>query len=100
MTLRPDETELRGRWVVRAGKVAQDAVSERIKRLIREDLTKLGGDASGWDVLYFDPVDGRYWELLYLESHVQGGGPPTLRWISPDEAKRKYGAAVAPRSDE
>ena len=55
---------------------------------------KLGGDASGWDVLFRDPTDGRLWELIYPQSEPHGGGPPQLRCLTADEARQKYGVHV------
>jgi hypothetical protein len=68
--------------------------SGRIHELVRSHLSKLGCDASGWETLYVDPVDGRLWELTYPQSGLHGGGPPELRCLTRDEARRKYGDAV------
>jgi Immunity protein 27 len=43
------------------------------------------------DVLYVDPSDSRYWELIYPDSQLHGGGPPTLRNLSEAAARKKYG---------
>jgi len=51
----------------------------------------IGGADGGWSRLYLDPVDGRYWELIYPQSEIHGGGPPRLAHISADAAKIKYG---------
>jgi hypothetical protein len=48
-------------------------------------------DSSGWDALYVDPEDGRYWELIYASSEEHAGGPPILTCISKQEASEKYG---------
>jgi hypothetical protein len=91
MNLRPDEVLLDGKLELVDGKVRADAITVRIRALAKGVLTKMGTDPSGWDTLYQDPQDGRYWELTYPQSHMHGGGPPRLTVISHDEAKRKYG---------
>jgi hypothetical protein len=93
MNLRPDEVLLDGKWERIDGKVRGDAVSERIQALLKGTLTKVGADASGWDTLYQDQQDARYWELTYPQSSMHGGGPPRLAVISDDDAREKYGIA-------
>jgi hypothetical protein len=90
MNLHPDETDLRGRWLVKEGRVEGDTVCERIEELIRRVLTKLGNDPSGWDTLYQDPRDGRLWERTYPQGELHGGGPPRLTVISEADARVKY----------
>jgi hypothetical protein len=87
--LRPDETDLVGGWEVAGKKVVGDETCERIQTLLREQLEKVAG--SGWDTLYRDLGDGRYWELTYPQSHMHGGGPPRLTNLSVDQAREKYG---------
>lgn len=91
MKLKPDETDLLGKWLVVEGNVVADATSERINNLVEQHLEKVTADASGWDTLYRDPADGRYWELTYPESSWQGGGPPRLTYLSHEQARAKYG---------
>jgi len=43
-------------------------------------------DYNGWDVLYLDPADGRYWERILPSSEMHGGGPA-------DFAKHKFGSS-------
>jgi hypothetical protein len=93
MTIRPEETEIRGMWLTRNNRVERDANCERIDQLVRRELKEVARDATGWDVLYIDPRDGRYWELIYPESHLHGGGPPALLLVSHDDARKKYGVA-------
>lgn len=90
----PNETEIIGRWVLDNGNVVPDPVSQRIALLISRHLVNLGSDPSGWDTLYRDPADGRLWEKSLSDSGQHGGGPPSLRWISVDEATRKFGQAA------
>ena len=74
LPLRSGETELVGNWVVQAGSVVADDVSKRIEVLISSTLKEIGSSEDGWDVLYVDPSDGRYWELTYPDSGAHGGG--------------------------
>jgi hypothetical protein len=92
--LQPDETELVGQWLNTGGRIQGDSGCRRIEWLVSERLRRLGADASGWDVLYRDPRDGRLWELTFPMSEMHGGGPPRLSLISPDAAASKYPAAV------
>jgi len=88
--IRPDETVIQGAWIDRRGRVEADQSCGRIDQLVQAYLKEMGRDGSGWDVLYVDPADGRYWELIYPESQLQGGGPPLLRHLTAAEARRKY----------
>jgi hypothetical protein len=94
MKIAANETILTGRWATLEGRVVADGTSERVQELIRSHLRELGRDASGWEALYRDPEDGRFWELTYPLSDAHGGGPPQLRCITGDQARKKYGDAV------
>ena len=94
MKIEPNETQLTGKWLLSEGRVVADVICQRIEDLVRSHLKEVGRDASGWDVLYRDPIDGRLWELVYPKSELQGGGPPELHCLTMDEAKRKYGNEV------
>ncbi len=91
MRIRPEETELRGKWLVENAVAKEDRTCRRIEWLITNWLEKLQADATGWSVLYRDPKDGRYWELTYPESEMHGGGPPALCHVSKETAESKYG---------
>jgi len=96
MKLRPEETELVGKWLAVVSAVEPDPTAIRIEELTRGVLQCLGPDPSGWDVLYRDPDDGRLWELTFPGSDSEGGGPPRLAVIDRDDARKKYGlVAVA-----
>jgi hypothetical protein len=86
--LAPDEFRLDGRWDLVGGKTIADTVCERITTLVANHLEKVA--TTGWDTLYRDPGDGRYWELVYLNSHMHGGGPPSLVFIAVNVATNKY----------
>lgn len=70
------------------GRMVADSVCDRIERLVVKHLKEVA--TTGWDTLYRDPQDGRYWELLYLHSGMHGGGPPSLVQVAKEEVKRKY----------
>ena len=90
----PDEQEIVGGWTFAEGKMSADEEAIRIRRLVREHLVEVARDASGWDVLYRDPDDDRYWELTYPQSEMHGGGPPKLTCLSNEEVSTKYGDAA------
>lgn len=69
-----------------------DETCQRITDMTAGYLIELGRDSSGWETLYRDPHDGRFWELTYPESELQGGGPPQLRYLPEEAAKLKYPA--------
>jgi hypothetical protein len=94
MKIKPTETQLTGKSLLRDGRVVGDETCQRIRELITSHLKELGRDPSGWDALYLDPDDGRLWELTYPQSHLQGGGPQQLRYLTSDEAKKKYDAVA------
>lgn len=55
-------------------------VWDRINWLIENKLVKvgIGKESGGWEHLFRDPADGRYWLLTYPFGALQGGGPPSL----------------------
>jgi hypothetical protein len=64
-------------------------ISRRIYQLENNYLEKIID--KGWEVLYKDPKDNRFWELTYPNSDMQGGGPPLLKNIDKDMVLSKYG---------
>ncbi|CAF3478399.1 unnamed protein product, partial [Rotaria socialis] len=62
----------------------------RIEFLIKNSLLKITSDETGWDVLYQDKNDRRYWELIYYKSEMHGGGPPLLQLIAEEDVQKKY----------
>ena len=69
MRLSPCEKELVGSGI------APDEVDARIQRLVNDYQQRLGSANGGWDVLFRDPQDGRFWEMTFLHSEMHGGGP-------------------------
>ncbi len=92
MMLHSSERDLLGKWILCEGVMLPDETSQRIDKLVSEYLEEIAVDATGWDTLYQDPHDKRFWELLYPESSTQGGGSPRLLNISSEYAKQKYKA--------
>jgi hypothetical protein len=89
-----DETVLVGGWLTEpSGRVVADDVSQRIEWLIKQSLDHVAFSTAfgAWETLFRDPLDGRLWERTYPQGHLQGGGPPMLRFIEPEEARTKYG---------
>ena len=76
----PDEKAMLGS-VMREGKMLIDREAcLRINWLASEVLENVGvgKESGGWEKLYRDPADGRYWLLTYPHGEMQGGGPPLL----------------------
>lgn len=90
ISLNPKECDLIGKWELVNGKVVADATTSRIEALVEKELEKVGSDPTGWDTLYRDPQDGRYWDLTFPDSSLHGGGPPRLTSVSGDHARNKY----------
>ena len=88
--IRPEESEIVGRWHVSENAVVPDANCTRIQMLTAEYLEKIAAADGGWSTLYRDPEDGRYWDLTYPHSDWHGGGPPTLIHLTDAEARSKY----------
>ena len=90
--LSSNELLIEGKWISSGNKVTCDEACERIEWLVSEVLNKIGTDESGWETLFQDPKDKRFWVLFYPQSELHGGGPPSLRLITEDEAELKFNA--------
>jgi hypothetical protein len=88
--LKPDESHLVGYWLDLGSGVEKDSVWERIEWLISSRLERISRNSSGTECLYRDPADGRYWEYTLRASRMRGGGPPSLKIISREQAEKKY----------
>lgn len=76
--LKFDESERLFQLVNRKFDVFED-IRDRINWLTNEVLVLVGIEkVGGWEKLYRDPGDGRYWLLTYPFGELQGGGPPSL----------------------
>ena len=89
-----EETDLVGGWTFLNGEMVVDSTTERIEFLVEQHLQKVATDSSGWETLYLDPEDGRYWSRTYPQGEMHGGGPPRLTHISLDEARAKFGNGI------
>jgi hypothetical protein len=92
VSLKPEETELIGSWIKEGSGVVGDPVEVRIGHLIAHHLQKIAisPEFGGWEILYRDPLDGRYWELTYPHSGMHGGGPKRLTNLPEMAATKKY----------
>jgi hypothetical protein len=90
MTIGSNETEIAGEWIVVGGRIAADETTKRIEALVREHLEPVAVAGGGWEKLFRDPTDGRYWEQTFPRSEMHGGGPPKLAALSEQEARAKY----------
>ena len=91
MPIDPHETSIRGEWQFVDGRMVADPSLLRIRALIDTELEKIGNTSGGWETLYRDRRDGRFWELFYPQGEMQGGGPESLQFIDSAEAAHKYG---------
>jgi hypothetical protein len=80
--LHPSETELVGAWVLRFRMVKADKVLKRIEWLIENVLVANENTDTDWETQYVDPADDRLWKLHYPQSHLHGGGPPSLTIVN------------------
>jgi hypothetical protein len=88
--LKPSEDKLVGGWVKVGDEIRPDEVLSRIRYLVDTQLERLGTDETGWDALFLDPSDGRYWELVYPQGEMHGGGPASIVNLTKEQAMRKY----------
>lgn len=86
----PDESIIEGQWVESGKNVVGDDACKRIEWLVSGILENKGADESGWETLYQDPKDKRFWILFYRHSERHGGGPPSLRVAIKDEIENKF----------
>ena len=73
--------------------ITDSAVWDRIKWLTGHVFVLVGIEKKGgWEKLYRDPEDGRYWLLTYPFAELQGGGPPALihRQLSESEIRSVF----------
>lgn len=94
MGIASNETEIVGAWVMVNRRLTEDDTSHRINALIETELQHVATTRDGWEKLYRDIQDGRYWELTYPSGEMQGGGPPALFLINPEKAKEKYNVSI------
>ena len=61
-----------------------------VEKRINAGLKKITSP-DGWLELYQCKYCGSYWEKYYQYPEAQGGGPSSLRKVTPEYAKVKYG---------
>lgn len=88
--LAPQENILIGKIIFDGKSAKKDETYLRITWLKNSYLKEVATDESGWEVLYQDPKDNRYWKLTFPESEEHGGGAPILKNISFEQAKSKF----------
>lgn len=91
MKIKPTETVIDSDWWIKANNLTEEEgreVSRRILFLTEKYLKQIFDD--GWEKLYQDSDDLRYWELTYPRSEWHGGGPPLLRYLTDEEAIARY----------
>ena len=71
-----------------------DDTGKRMERLMQHYLLKLGAGPKDGDVLFRDPMDGRFWEWVCPAAEPHGFTLPELVCIPAAEAERKYGAGL------
>ena len=85
-----DETLIECQWLVIEDQVKPNAACERIEWLVSDVLNLVKVDRRGWEKLYQDPADKRYWLLFYPQSELKGGGPASLMEITYAEADVRF----------
>jgi Immunity protein 27 len=94
MTGLKDKSELLGSWVLSDGRMVGDQTSDLIIELTEKRFRRIALAPSGWETLYQDPEDGRFWELHFPYGGMQGGGPAALRVLGVEAAALKYGVPL------
>jgi hypothetical protein len=61
---------------------------------LKNELELIAVSANGWESLYRDPRDGRYWERFFPHGEMQAGGPESLRVLDLKEAQEKYALPI------
>ena len=90
LEIESNETKLIGEIIYGNGKITYNETAARINKLIKNYLVKIATDKDGWEILYQDPKDKRYWEMVFPQSELQGGGAPLLVNISEEIAMLKF----------
>lgn len=90
MSIGPHAIEIIGSWTLVNGRMTDDEASRRVRSLIETELLYVSTSRDGWEKLYRDARDGRYWELTYPHGEMEGGGPQALFAISSEAVRQKY----------
>jgi hypothetical protein len=91
-TISKNETLIECKWIVADDQISSNDSCKRIEWLISDILKLVMVDKTGWEKLYQDPTDKRFWLLFYPQSEMHGGGPPSLKEITYNDAKLRFNA--------
>ena len=91
LRIEPWEKEIVGGFKRRGLRQVPDENAERIAVLRRSLLEKVSASSEHYTVLYKDPSDDRFWELVFAEPSSHAGGEQVLRNISFQLASDRYG---------
>jgi Immunity protein 27 len=94
MTNLKDKSELVGSWILSEGRMVEDQTASLIRDLTEKRFRRIALAPSGWETLYQDPEDDRFWELHFPRGEMQGGGPAALRVLGSQAAAVKYGVPL------
>lgn len=92
--IRKSENDIIGGTKIRFGSIVFDANAKRVERLVEKCLQHVATDGTGWDELFYCRKYDSYWEKVFLNSAIHGGGAPSLLRISYEMAVEKYGETV------
>jgi len=53
-----------------------------MKEIVKSRLVKIASDNSGWDTLYLDKETKLYYEKIYPDSNLHGGGQAKYKQTS------------------
>ena len=93
--IKSNETIIDSDWTKPSNHLTRDdafEVQKRIYWLKTNYLEKLID--KGWEILYIDRNDNRFWELTYPKNEMHGGGPPLLKNIDKDMVILKFGEDI------
>jgi len=93
-----NEVEIKGNWALVDGRMLEDDACKRIRFLVDNELKYLSTSKDGWEKLYKDPQDGRYWELSFPCGEMHGGGPQSLFLANFTVIQEKYGISIVDES--
>jgi hypothetical protein len=71
-------------------KLMRNEPCTRIEQLIANRLVQIADRNHGWTILYQDPIDLTYWELIYPDGEIYGSGPFILTQVSIEKVRTKY----------
>ena len=90
MKIKPSETIIESDPIILGSDEDASKASERIDDLIYNYLSEKARANGGWDILFRDPADQRYWELTAPKGEYHGYGPLRLSYIPNQDATFKY----------